>query len=571
MRHKIILYFFSSLIFISLIYTQVIKRNDYRQIALKNTLRGEKILATRGVITDRKGNILALSYPSYNLYIYTSQFSNDDKKKLIEIIGDETIINKKFKKGFSLIKIDNISYDLASYILEHIEGLNCINVKIEPRRFYLYNEITSHLIGYVGEVSNEEMKNNPELKTGDIIGKKGIEKFYDNYLKGKDGIEYVITDAYGRKIGKSNQLKDVEPTNGYETILTIDINLTSFTDSLLKPYARGAVCAMDPKTGEILIYYSKPGFPVNQIVYEGSDSVWKMLIESPDKPLFDRILQGQYPPGSVFKVFTALTGLRGNFVSPYTRFSPCNGGIYIGNKYMSCWSTHGSLDLKHAIIRSCDVYFYQLGMKIGLKKLSEEGKRFGFGKKTDIDLYDEKTGLIPDENWYNKYFGKYGWGKGVVANLAIGQGEILITPLQIVRFFSGLFNGGYFFKPYIVKEIKNENGKSVFKSKSEYEKIDIDSSIVNFLKEALKGVIEDSTGTAHWVRIKNIEIGGKTGTAQNPHGEDHSLFVCFAPVNDPQIVVFVVVENAGHGSTVAAPIAAKIVQKYLSEKNIAKR
>ncbi len=570
MRHKVILYTFSFIILITLIYIQIINRHKYKEIALKNILRGEKILATRGIITDRNGNILSVSYPSYNLYIYPAQFQEKDKKKLIDIIGRESTIKKKYKKGYVLVKIDNIEYDKASYLLEHIEEFSGINVKIEPKRFYIYNEITSHIIGYVGEVSDEEMKNNYNLSTGDIIGKKGIEKFYDDYLRGKDGVEYIITDAHGKKIGKLKELKDIEPLNGNETTLTIDIKLTLFADSLLKPFRRAAVCAMNPKNGEILIYYSKPGFPVNQIVYEGSDSVWKELIESPDKPLFDRVLQGQYPPGSIFKIFTALAGLKNGLVSPNTRFSPCNGGIYIGNKYMRCWSSHGILDLKYAIIRSCDVYFYQLGMKIGLKKLSEEAKEFGFGRKTGIDVFDEKSGLIPDENWYNKYFGRYGWGKGVAANFAIGQGEILITPLQIVRFFSGLFNGGYFYKPYLVKEIKDGKGNIVFRNKPEYEKIDIDTNIVNFLRDATKGVLEDSTGTAYWVRIKDIEIGGKTGTAQNPHGEDHSLFVCFAPVNDPEIVVFVVVENAGHGSTVAAPVAVKIVKRFLQEKNIEK-
>uniref|UniRef100_A0A7C4UGY0 Penicillin-binding protein 2 n=1 Tax=candidate division WOR-3 bacterium TaxID=2052148 RepID=A0A7C4UGY0_UNCW3 len=566
MRHKVILYLFSILILTSLFYTQIINRKKYSEIALKNVLMGEKIIATRGIIYDRNGIPLAVSYPSYNLYIYPAHFKEKDMEKIKEILKNESIL-KKFKKGYRVVKIENIDYEKASFILEHIEEFNGVSVKIEPKRYYLYDELLSHLIGYVGEVSDDEIKKNYNLNLGDIIGKKGIEKSYDNFLRGKDGIEYVITDAHGRKIGKTKNLNDVKPVEGYEISLTIDLELTKFVDSLMQQYSKGAVCAMNPKNGEIIVYYSKPGFPSNKIVYESADSIWNELLKSPDYPLFDRVLQGQYPPGSVFKVFTALCGLKNGLVSPETRFSPCYGGIYIGNKYMGCWNVHGSLNLKYAIIRSCDVYFYQLGLKIGLKRLSEEAKEFGFGTKTGIDIPDEKSGLIPDENWYNRFFGRYGWGKGVVANLAIGQGEILVTPLQVVRFIGGIFNGGYFYKPYLVKEIKDKEGNIVYKPKIEFKKIDIDTGIVNFLRYALKGVIDDSTGTAHWVKIKDIDIGGKTGTAQNPHGEDHSLFVSFAPVEEPEIVVFVVVENAGHGSTVAAPIAVKLIQRYLKGRN----
>ena len=570
MRYKALVYFFSIIFIADLFYMQVIKHSESSRMAMKNIVRVEPLPASRGVIYDRDGNILAESYPVFMLLVYPALFGKEQRDFLLKTgIVSEELFKRKYKRKYSVIRMKRLSKEEVAMIEENCDKLPGVRVKIEPVRFYAYDSITSHVLGYTGEISEDEISQKKlPLQRGAIIGKRGVERRYDEFLRGVDGVEYWKVDALGRFIGKAEGIKDIPPVKGADAYITIDIKLQRYVDSLFSRYRKGAAVAINPSTGEILLYYSKPGFPVNEIVYHGNDLIWKDLVSSPDGPLFDRVLKGQYPPGSIFKVITAAIGLKEGIVNEHTRFKPCNGGIYIGNKYMACWSKHGSLDLIDAIIRSCDVYFYQLGMNIGLSLFSKDARELGFGRPTGVDMDGEKPGLIPDSAWFNAFYGRRNWGKGVVANLAIGQGEILVTPLQVVKFFAGLVNGGKAPVPYIVKKIVNNRGEVIYSHKNEYEQLLVDTSVLSLLKKATIGVVENPEGTAHWIRLPDIVIGGKTGTAQNPHGKDHSLFVGYAPAEKPEIVVFVVVENAGHGSTVAAPIAARIIKRYIEERRL---
>jgi len=569
MKFKILLLIVGLLFFVQLVNLEMVHYHRFQSLAMKNIVGIETIPAPRGMIYDRNGNIIADSYPAYTLFIYPKQFSESQMSKLVKLTGiKRKIIQKKLKKNYRIVRIGKLSLPAASKIEEILDEFPGVRVKIEPVRYYYSDKIVSHFIGYTGEASPDEIKKSelPKISSSDITGKMGIEKEYNNLLMGKKGVEYYQVDVFGRITGKIPGIKDVPPKIGNTLYLTINMNLEKYTDSLFKNYKKGAVIAMNPKTGEILIYYSKPGIPINQIVYEGKEQIWKNLVTSEDAPLFDRVSQGQYPPGSIFKIITAAIGLKNNIVNKETRFEPCTGGIYIGNKYMACWKAHGSLDLIDAIIQSCDVYFYQLGMKIGLDTLSLDAKKIGFGSITGIDLPEEKAGLIPDRGWYNKHFSKKGWGKGVAANLAIGQGEILVTPLQMVTFFSGIANMGVTYTPHLLKYTLSPTGKRIYKPRLQEIQLPLDKSSIALLRDAMLGVIENPKGTAHWTKIPGVKVCGKTGTAQNPHGKDHSLFVAFAPYKNPVIVVFVVVENAGHGTTIAAPIAMKIINRYIKKE-----
>jgi penicillin-binding protein 2 len=430
-------------------------------------------------------------------------------------------------------------------------------------RHYPGAEAFCHVVGYVGEASTQDIENNPSLRQGDLIGRSGLERVYEHVLRGSDGWEYVEVDARGTVVGPLLGKEPVLPEWGTDVRLSLDADLQKKAYELLSSQGPGAVVALDTRTGEVLALVSSPGFDPNLFSGRMTPSVWQRLHQDPGHPLLNRAIQSGYPPGSVFKLVVAGCGLDTGIIDLQRTFKPCTGALRHGRRVFHCWKEegHGRLAVSSAIVQSCDVFFYQLALELGLDRLSSYARTMGFGSATGLELGPEARGLVPTREWYDEKLGPRGWTTGVLLNLGIGQGELLVTPLQVARFMAGLANGRTLPVPRLAPDVGRRSGPDPAP-----ELLAMDTVTLLALRESAKRVVEDPRGTAHASRLPGTAIAGKTGTAQNPSGEDHSWFACYAPAEDPEIAIAVIVENAGHGSTVAAPLASELVRHYVASR-----
>ncbi len=556
-----------SLLFLRLIKIQLIDHEKYLQRAESNYIKALRIPHIRGRIFDRNGKVLASWVPAFRLSVMAEHITPEDLDSLANFLGIR-IDKKKLKQGPGYIPlVDNIPFEKAILLEEESERFPWVVVSTFPMRSYTRDSVLaraiSHIVGYVGEASQEDIKKRG-YSIGDYVGKYGIERQYEEYLRGKDGYRFFAVDVMGR-IVKTDPRPRIDPQKGHDLELTIDSELEKVIDSLFREYDRGACVVIDVKTGEVLASYSKPGFDPNKISYGLTPSEWNELVNTPDKPLLNRVICGIYPPGSIFKLASASIALDVGAVDSTTRFRPCHGSFRFGRRVWGCWkpSGHGSLDLPHAIEHSCDVYFYQLGIAVGLNRFLDEAHKLGMDKPVGVDLPGECRGFIPTIEWYRKTYGPRGFGPGNVLNLAIGQGELLFTPIEIAT-FTGLIARGKMPRPHFVREILGVGPPRV-----DTLYFPLDTTKLGAVRYGMWLVVNDPGGTAYWHRPKVVEAAGKTGTAQNPHGKDHALFTAYAPYKDPEIVVTVVVENSGHGGSVAAPIASAVIDWYFSHRQAA--
>ncbi len=548
---------------------QLIGKNYYVGLSERNRIRRDIITPPRGKILSSEGEVLAESRPSFSLIIHPYELDSIEIRRLcIALEMSKKEISRRVNPNFRTCKIRRLSFEATSRIVERQEDFPSVRLITEPVRFYENDRIFSHLLGYAGEITREEFeKFGADYIIGDIVGKKGIELEYEGFLKGKKGTSIYEVDARGVVVRRFDDSYGKSPERGFNVYLTVSESLTLYADSLFSNFSSGACVAMNPKNGEILLYYSKPGYKSNKFAEGISLIEWDSLKSDENAPLWDRVIAGEYPPGSIAKIWTTIIGLENNLIKEETRFTPCDSMYWIGNRFFSCWKRHGSLQLFNAIVQSCDIYFYQVGMSMTLELVVDYSRKLGFGKKCGVDEPGERAGFLPSREWYDKKYGARGWGRGVLANLAIGQGEILITPLQGATFFSAVANGGWTYTPHILKEITDEQGNTIKKLKARKISLPASENNLKFVREAMKNVVNTQKGTAYWSRLDSIIVAGKTGTAQNPHGDDHSLFVGFAPFENPEIVVFTIIENAGHGSTHAAPVTTKIIKRYLTRQS----
>ncbi|RME18820.1 MAG: penicillin-binding protein 2 [Candidatus Zixiibacteriota bacterium] len=444
-----------------------------------------------------------------------------------------------------------------------------VSYSMERVRMYPRGLGTEAFTGYVGEVSPDELKNlSPELyRLGSTIGKKGLEKQYDQLLRGREGTKYVEVFASGQILGDYAG-RPVDPgTPGSDLVLTIDMDLQAACAQALDTFCCGAIVAMDPRSGEVLALASYPGFDANIFSSVIPDSLWREIRGDSTHPLLNRPLNGLYPPGSTVKFVTVGAGMMEGLINENSRLNPCLGGMQFGNRFFRCWQAggHGSLNGAHALEQSCDVFMYQLGLKLGIDKLSEYFDGCGFGKLTGIDLPGEAAGLNPNSAYYNERYGRNKWTRALVLNNSIGQGELLVTPIQLAQFFCGLANRGIVFRPHLLKSRRLPDGRIVETAPEVSFNLPFSERTLAYLKEGMRLVVEGKQGTARALRDPRYHFGGKTGTAQNPHGENHSWFVGVAPLDAPEIVVAAIVENAGEGSAVAAPLVKKILDAYMAK------
>jgi penicillin-binding protein 2 len=475
-----------------------------------------------------------------------------------------------------MVVVQAADKEQISVLRENRDLLSFFRLAMEQRRFYPEGRLAAHVFGYVGEVTDDEVAKSEELEQGDILGRTGLEREYDKYLRGTDGIRIIGISVEGTQVGEVSTLMNEDeierlggaraPVPGAEIRLTIDLNVQRAAETALQ-WERGALVAMDPRNGDILAAVSRPTYDPNMFIEGVSDELWKQLFEDPARAMFNRVVQAAYPPGSVFKLVTAYESLADGKIGERAFQRPCFGGMQFGNRYFKCWQPkgHGSLQLGMAIIQSCDVYFYQLGERLTVDDFARGGRLFGLGEKSGVDLPSEVSGVIPDESYLDRRFGKRGWSRGLLLNFSIGQGEILATPLQLCALAARFANGGNDIRPHVVREIVNSDGKVVYTARENATPIPgVDRRAVGIVRDALQGVVANEWGTGRAAALQGIAVAGKTGTAQNPHGNDHALFVAYAPADDPTICVAIVMENAGHGGSMAAPIARQVLSAFFN-------
>lgn len=557
-RNKIAIYaviVLFTVLFLRAFWLQIVSGKRYEQLSIENCVKQVIVKAPRGLIYDCKKTILADTRPSYTLYI--------PKDKRFAYLEDS--LNLKFRELNDKKVARDIPFNMVCMIEERRSETPNISLIAEPARRTYFADTICHIIGHIGQISKEELKTMETYRLGDIIGKTGIEKQYEKYLKGEDGVNYIEVDARGKEVGIFSRGK--QPSPGNSIYLSIDMGLQRVCAKAMSEYQSGAVVAINPQNGRVLAYYSHPGFDPDLFSPCIKEDTWSELSRDPSFPLFDRAGKGRYPPASVFKLVVTAGGIEKGLVTEHSYMNlPCKKGVPIGNKFYKCWKKHGRLDLLNAVIHSCDVYFYQLGMQLGLENIATFSRIFALDKKTGIDIPDESEGLIPDEEWYNSHYGKKGWSQGVVANLAIGQGEILLTPLRIATFTSTIANGGIIYPPTLLDSIVSYDGKRVFTNTHRGKKVSLNDNTIIFLRKAMLEVVQNSNGTGRASGIKGVKIAGKTGTAQNPRGKDHAWFACFAPYDNPTVALVVFVENAGMGGAIAAPIARKLLEYVFRER-----
>ena len=572
------------LLLLQLFSLQVLQGDRYRDLSEENRIRVEVLTAPRGEIRDRKGRLLADNVPSFTVTIdpYDKAYVHDPARLDSTIARVSRIVGLDPEAAFAKVKRERLqsflairlkrNVDLASvaYVAEHRAELPGVEVEAEPLRRYPYGPFASHLLGYVGEVSDKELEDPKFAATymrGDLIGRMGIERQYERLLRGVDGKRFVEVNALGRKAELLGDKRPILPKRGEDITLSVDLDLQRAAEEAFQPNARGAVVAMDPRTGEILALVSKPNYDPNEFSNGITQARWQELSQGGNYPLFNRAIQAAYPPGSTLKPFVALAGLSLRAITPMTTFSdPCFGYYQFGRRRFGCWDHdgHGWTSLRTAIARSCDVYFYQLGLRIGMDRLSTFMKKLGVSDRTGIDLPQERRGLFPTPAWYDKHYGAGRWSKGLVLNLAIGQGETGLTPVKLAQITSVIASGGTLWRPHIIQRVLRdgrEDRSAMPRSDSLQTRIDLAAKDLASVREAMIAVVNDQGGTGGQARVESVLVAGKTGTAQT-HGQDHALFICFAPATNPEIAIAVLVENAGHGSTAAAPLAQKVLQAY---------
>jgi penicillin-binding protein 2 len=574
--HILILAILASLLLIAfkLFYMQILSADFYRKASEENGIRMVPILAPRGLIVDRKGEILVKSRASYSMYIVPYE-TRDLDNVIIRLSGamqmDATDLRTKIKLGwqgkFQPIRLmRDVDFKTVAYIEEHSLDFPGITFQVESTRQYPENNMGSHIWGYVGEITESELTK-PKFANytiGDIMGKEGLEKQYEEELRGQNGYKYLEVTAAGKVLGEFPGKPKLNPVRGSILNLEIDWGVQEVAERELAAQGSGAIVAIDPRNGAVRVMASVPEFDANAFSGVITPAEWKAVSEDSLHPLFNRAMKGTFPPGSTMKPFTAAAGLEYGGVTLDTHFDACRGAKAFGNRVFKCWEKrgHGALGMIDAIIRSCDVYFYQLGVREGLDAWSRMATECHFGQKTGIDLPGELPGLAPSQAYFDKRYGRAAWTKYLVVNLSIGQGEVLVTPLQMATLYAAIANGGDIYRPRLVSKIITPSGDSTIIPPEKTGRLPMSEATLNALHIALLGVVNSAGGTAHQAQVKGYTVAGKTGTAQNPHGGDHAWFVGYAPAENPEIAIAVLVENAGHGGSIAAPVARKVLEKY---------
>jgi len=554
--------------------------SDYKAFADSNAFLKKTIYPARGSIFDRNGKLMVYNKPAYDVMLTMRELVELDTLDFCQTVGitkeefDQRIVDMKDRRknpGYSsytpqlfLSQLTAETYGVLQEKLFHFRGFN---VRSRTLREYM-RPIASHALGYVAEVNRGDMDNDPYYVLGDFSGRSGIEMEYEDQLRGIKGVEVMLRDAHGRLKGRYEKgAHDIKAQPGRDLTLSIDAELQAYAEKLMVN-KRGAIVAIEPQTGEILAYVSAPTYDPGLLIGRDRAKNFRALQESPQKIFMNRPIQSNYPPGSTFKPAQALVLLQENIINPYTSVACHMGYYYAPGHKVGCHAHPSPLTLVPAIANSCNAYFcsgYRAMMdspkypniQVAMDTWKDYMVSLGFGYKLGVDLPYEKRGMIPNSTYYNKWYGQRGWRGATIISNAIGQGEVLTTPMQIANFCTLIANKGWYITPHLVKKVKGTALDTLYTRKNFSM---IDSSYFNYIQEGMRGAVVSGTSTG--VDVPGIEVCGKTGTAQNA-GSDHSIFMCFAPRQNPKICLLIFVENGGFGATVAVPMASLLLEKYL--------
>jgi penicillin-binding protein 2 len=555
-------------------YLQVLEGGHFRDASDKNRLRVRPIAAPRGILFDRHGLPLVDNRPAFTLSIIPRELDKPDVvlgrvaallripyEELTDAMGrvsPDSFVPVRLRRGLTLeevAKVEEWKLELPGVIVE-----------VEPQRAYPNSRFAAHLLGYVREANEEQLKQG-RFRRGDMVGQSGLERLLDEFLRGRDGGERIEVDAMGRPM---RLIQKSEPQPGAEVVTTVDRRVQEAAERAMEGHA-GAVVVMDPRTGDVLAMVSTPAYEIDRFTGSIDRAAWVKVIQDPAHPLLNRAIQSTYAPGSVFKIVVTAAGLQEGTLAPVDR-AHCTGDFHLGAWTFKDWKEggHGSVDLHRAMAQSCNIFFYQAGLKIGPAAITQYARAFGFGQATGIDLMGEKLGLIPKPRVDRR--GRKLWLGGDIVNMSIGQGTLLVTPMQVARFMSAVANGGVLWKPRLVQRIARPDRGEVWADPGRVTgHVELSPMVWAFLRQALWAVVNDG-GTGGAARIPGLDVAGKTGTAQMiakskaERGEDHAWFAAFAPVKQPEVVVVVLVERGGKGGQVAAPIARQILNAIFLEK-----
>ncbi len=587
-KRKITFFLFVIIISLGILTLRIwqlqILQKDVLQTLSENN-RTKKVLESdyRGKILDTNNDVIVDIRSSFNLYITPED--TKDIKGIYKIISRRLSLDEK--EFYQTLKTAPPSKDIlierdlnrkdVAFIEEHKIDLPGVFFKVEPLRNYREGSLAAHVLGYIGEISKTQLagRKKSDYRQGDYIGQYGLEKLYESSLRGKKGSKEIEVDASGREL---KILHQVFPKQGQNLVLTIDVEIQKKVEKLLEG-KEGAVAVLDPNSGAILAMASSPSFDPNLFAGKFSTATWNALSYDKFHPLQNRAIQGQYAPGSVYKIVTAAAGLGEGMVDEKLT-AVCNGKFKLGNREYRCWRKkgHGKVNLHKALVQSCDVFFYKLGYRVGIDALGRYAYGFGLGQKAGFELPEEKKGLVPSTTWKIENRNEP-WYSGETISASIGQSYNLVTPLQMANLISAVANGGTLWKPFVLKKIITNDGTVMKKTSPQIlKKLPVSEEHLNIIRKALSGVVVEKRGTGYRARIPGIKVSGKTGTSQvvrmksdeeeeekeeTPYEfRDHAWFVAFAPYKNPQIAISVIIEHGGHGGSASAPIAREIIKKY---------
>jgi penicillin-binding protein 2 len=556
-------------------YLQVLEGGKLQEMSERNRIRIRPVAAPRGILFDRNGLALVDNRPAFTLSLIPREIDDRDTvmarlsvllkipmrelEEALERVPPDSFRPVRVRRGLTLDEVTKVE--------ERKLELPGVVVEVEPQRVYPTSTFAAHLLGYVREVSDDQMKQG-RYRRGDMIGQSGLERLLDEHLRGRDGGERIEVDALGRPV---QVMRREEPDPGAQVITTVDRRIQEAAERAMAGRS-GAVIVMDPRNGDVLAMTSSPAFELDRLTGNLDREEWLKVIRDPLTPLMNRALQSQYAPGSVFKVVVAAAGLQEGSLTPMDR-TYCNGEFHLGQWTFKDWKEggHGHVDTRSALIHSCNIFFYQAGLKVGPAAIARYAEAFGLGSPSGIDLGGEKAGMVPFLNGRRRIDGRK-WQAGDTVNMSIGQGQVLVTPMQIARMMSAVANGGVLWRPRLVQRVERVDGSLAYSSSSKMTgRVDLSPIVWAFLRQALSGVVNEG-GTGGAARIPGIDVAGKTGTAQSvsksdsAKGQDHAWFASFAPAQDPEVVVVVLVERGGKGGQVAAPNARQIYQAIFLEK-----
>jgi len=576
---------------------QIVEGSDLRARSQRNSVRTLRLEAARGEIMDREGRVLATTRPAYDVAVIPNEVHGRDvtyvalaqllEKPRAEV--DERVAGWRGRERFQpQVVAADLSEEFLARVESHRFALPGVVTAVRPLREYPLAEVTAHVLGSIGEVNAQELTQ-PEFAAyaaGETIGKSGLEAVLEADLRGRAGGRNVVVDVAGREV---DVIDEVEPRRGRTLVLTLDLDLQRAAAEAFAAQKQaenevvaGALVALDPRTGDVLALASFPSYDPNLFAGGIQPDAWRTLVEDPERPLQNRALMGQYPPGSTYKALVAAAALQEAVITPEARLF-CPGSYTLGRRTYRCWKKegHGSIDLHQALVQSCDVYFYQLGMKLGIDRLALYARGFGLGRLSGIDLEPERPGLVPTSRWKLRRHGEP-WQKGETVSASIGQGYNLLTPLQLAVAYAAIANGGHRVVPRLVERVEELDGRAARTLRpAEGGTVPVAPAHLERVARALGGVVQEPHGTGWRARVSGVAVAGKTGTAQVVRLErtadmnedeiprryrDHAWFAAFAPLAAPEIVVVALVEHGGHGGSAAAPIVQRVLMRYFEKR-----